>query len=272
MRATTFIRFLAALLLATSVALAGSTAAQAQGRETTLGAGDVVRVTVFQNPDLTTETRVSESGAITFPLVGAVPVGGLSVPAAERKIADMLREGGFVLQPQVNLLVVQSRSNQVSVLGQVNRPGRYPLDTASSRLTDVLAQAGGVAPTGDDVVILSGERDGKPVRLQIDVGGLFARDDDARNLVVQPGDTIYVNRAPMFYIYGEVQRPGGFRVERDMTVMQALAQGGGPTLRGTVRGLQLHRKTAGGAVEVLEPALTDRIQPEDVLHVQESLF
>ncbi len=271
MRLPAFLHLFAALLLAAGLAFCGGAAAQ-QDRETTLGAGDIVRITVFQNPDLTTETRVAESGAITFPLIGAVPVGGLSAPAAERKIADMLREGGFVLQPQVNLLVVQSRSNQVSVLGMVNRPGRYPLDTASSRLTDVLAQAGGIAPTGDDVVILSGQREGKPLRREIDVGGLFARDDDARNLVVQPGDTIYVNRAPMFYIYGEVQRPGGYRVERDMTVMQALAQGGGPTLRGTVRGLQLHRKTAGGAVEVLEPALTDRIRPEDVLHVQESLF
>ncbi|CAG0930866.1 MAG: hypothetical protein EFKGCFLK_02765 [Rhodocyclaceae bacterium] len=264
MRATGLILLLAGLLAAGPAA--------AQGRETTLGAGDIVKITVFQNPDLTTETRVSEGGAVTFPLVGAVPVGGLSVPSAEKKIADMLREGGFVLQPQVNVLVVQSRSNQVSVLGQVNRPGRFPLDTANSRLSDVLAQAGGMTAQGDDTVTLAGVRQGQPVRLQIDVPAIFQRGDADKDILVQPGDTIYVHRAPMFYIYGEVQRPGAFRVERDMTVMQALAQGGGPTLRGTVRGLRVHRKDTEGKVSEIEPALADKIQPEDVIYVQESLF
>ena len=113
--------------------------APAQGQEYALGAGDVVRITVFQNPDLTTETRVSESGAITYPLIGSVPVGGLSIGAAEKKIATMLREGGFVLQPQVNMLVLQIRGNQVAVLGQVNRPGRFPLETSNNKLSDMLA-------------------------------------------------------------------------------------------------------------------------------------
>ncbi|NBX20375.1 MAG: polysaccharide export protein EpsE, partial [Betaproteobacteria bacterium] len=99
-----------------------------------LGAGDTIRVQVFQNPDLTIETRVSESGIITYPLIGAVPLGGLSVAAAEKKIADALQTGGFIQKPQVNIALIQIRGNQVSVLGQVARPGRFPLETVNTRL------------------------------------------------------------------------------------------------------------------------------------------
>ena len=118
-----------------------------------LGPGDVLRIQVFQNPDLTTETRVSETGLITYPLIGNVEVGGLPVTAAEKKIAAALKNGGFVRQPQVNIIVLQMRGNQVSVLGQVNRPGRFPLETVS-RVSDMLAMAGGATPTGDDSAIV----------------------------------------------------------------------------------------------------------------------
>ena len=246
--------------------------AHAQGREYTLGAGDVVKISVFQNPDLTTETRVSESGAITYPLIGAVPVGGLSIGDAEKKVAAMLREGGFVLQPQVNMLVLQVRGSQVAVLGHVNRPGRYPMETLNNKLSDVLALAGGITPLGSDTVTLIGVREGKPVRMEIDVPAMFQGAGAEPDIAIHPGDAIYVHRAPQFYVYGEVQRPGAYRAERDMTVMQALAQGGGPTLRGTERGLRVHRKGKDGKVQELQPAMTDPIQPEDVIYVRESLF
>src|SRR2546428_13003842 len=96
---------------------------QADSRET-LGAGDSIRVTVFQNPDLTTETRISERGTITFPLIGEIAIAGLTPAGAEARIAGQLIEGKFVLKPQVSLNVIRVRSRQVSVLGQVARPGR----------------------------------------------------------------------------------------------------------------------------------------------------
>ena len=242
------------------------------GGEYVLGSGDIIRITVFQNPDLTTETRVSETGAITFPLVGNVEVGGLTVPAAENRLAEQLRSGGFVLQPQVGILPLQMRGNQVAVLGHVNRPGRYPLETFNMRLTDMLANAGGVAAAGGDQLVLIGVRDGKSVRMEIDVPSLFQKGDMSADVTLAGGDVIYVNRAPMFYIYGEVQRPGAFRLERDMTVMQALATGGGTTSRGTVKGLQIHRRDEIGRVSVIEPRMNDPLRTDDVIFVQESLF
>lgn len=237
-----------------------------------LGAGDSLRIQVFQNPDLTIETRVSENGYITFPLIGAVELGGLSIGAAEKKIAGALEKGGFLKQPQVTILLTQIRGNQVSVLGQVNRPGRFPMETANTRVTDMLANAGGATATGDDVAIVTGARNGKPFRKLIDIPQLFLVDGAADDIVLQGGDAIYVHRAPVFYIYGEAQRPGAYRIERGMTVMQALAQGGGPTPRGSEKRLRLHRKGASGSISELEPQLTDPVLPNDVIYVKESLF
>src|SRR5258708_25067901 len=125
-----------------------SGAAFGQSREA-LGEGDTVLITVFQNRDLTTETRISERGTITFPLIGEVAIAGLTPAGVEARIAERLRVGKFLLKPQVSLNVIRVRSRQVSVLGQVARPGRYALDDASSNLIDILALAGGVSPTGD---------------------------------------------------------------------------------------------------------------------------
>ena len=237
-----------------------------------LGAGDTIRVQVFQNPDLTIETRVSEGGSITYPLIGAVDLGGLSVGAAEKKIADRLQQGGFIQRPQVNISIIQIRGNQVAVLGQVARPGRFPLETVNTRLTDVLAMAGGVMPTGDDFVVVSGVRSGQAFRRQIDVPAIFLSGQTEDNLVLRGGDIVYAQRAPMFYIYGEAQRPGSFRVERGMTVMQALALGGGPTARGSEKRLRLHRSAENGRILQSTPQLTDLVQANDVIYVSESIF
>lgn len=237
-----------------------------------LAAGDVVRISVYQNPDLTLETRISESGVVSYPLLGSVRLGGNTVSQAEKVLADGLRSGNFVKQPQVSILVMQVRGNQASVLGQVNRPGRFPIEVADMRLSDLLAMAGGISGAGADTLYLVGTRDGKPFRREIDLPGIFRSESRQDDLVVQNGDVIYVERAPVVYIYGEVQRPGALRLERDMTVMQALATGGGLNLRGTEKGLRVHRRGSDGKLQVLQPAMDDRLLAGDVVYVRESLF
>ncbi len=237
-----------------------------------LGSGDAIKIVVFQNPDLTLETRVSESGSITYPLIGSVNIGGLTIEAAEQRIAAGLKNGGFVQQPQVNIVLGQVRGNQVSVLGQVNRPGRFPLETFNTRLSDVLAMAGGIAPTGSDTVIVTGIREGKPFRKEIDLPGIYVDGRAGDDLVVSGGDVVYVHRAPVFYIYGEAQRSGVYRIERGMTVQQALAQGGGPTVRGTESRIRLDRRNAQGQLERLTPEMHEPIRADDVVYIRESLF
>lgn len=263
-----FVRWLLAVFL-----MAAGLAQAAPAGDYVLGAGDIIRVTVFQNPDLTLDARISDSGAISYPLLGTVKLGGLSVGDAEKKLADGLREGNFLKQPQVSILVTAVKGNQVSVLGLVNRPGRYPLESGTTRLSDVLAQAGGiVAIQGSDTVVVSGKRHGKAFRKEIDFPLVFAASGSKDDLVLENDDIIWVDRAPYIYIYGEVQRPGTQRLERDMTLLQALAASGGLTLRGTQKGIRVHRRDASGAVQVITPDLNDTLKPNDVIYVKESLF
>lgn len=256
-----FSLWLAALALA---------AGAAHGADLPLGTADVLKISVYNNPDLTTEARVSEGGFVTFPLLGQVAVAGLAPAAAEKKIATLLESGGFVKKPQVNILVTLIQSQQVSVLGQVNRPGRFPID-ASRSVLDVLALAGGVNPEGGDVISVLRKRNGATTKDSIDLEQIM-RTGNLGELDVAGGDVVYVERAPRFYIYGEVQRPGLFRLERNMTVLQALAAGGGLTARGTERGLRIKRRDAAGKLQIMEAQHDDLVRPDDVVYVKESLF
>ena len=275
-----FLRYvLLALTLCSSVAFAqtspSATAAAATTAKTEalLGAGDVVKITVYQNPDLTVDgARISETNQINFPLVGNVAIGGLTATAAEQKIAKLLRDGGFVLRPQVTIQVGQIRSAVISILGQVGKPGRYPIETVGAKVSEMIAAAGGVVPGGADVVTLVGTRNGRPIKLDIDLPAILQSGKAELDLEVQNGDVIYADRAPTAYIYGEVQRPGQFKLERGMTLMQALAQSGGLTARGTQRGIKVHRRDANGAVEIISVDLNDPVARDDVIYVKESLF
>jgi polysaccharide biosynthesis/export protein len=325
--------------------------ASAQEPNYVLGPGDVVKITVFNNPDLTLEARVSEAGLISYPLIGQVKIGGITTFAAEKRIAGMLNKGGFIKDPQVNILVTLFQSKLVSVLGSVYKPGRYPLERTTNladllalvggvtpdgsdlvtivdasgkteydmqkivgkanglksiilsggevvyvhsrdisvmgqvlrpgkyavvggvrTVADFLTVAGGIIPTGSDTVTVTTVRDGKINRFDVDVDSLFRTGDNTANIELASGDSVYVPHAPMFYIYGEVNRPGSYRIERGMTVMQALAQGGGLTLRGTQRNIKLNRRNTNGDTLELHPTLTDLVQQDDVLYIQESLF
>jgi len=241
--------------------------------EPVLGVGDVVRITVYQNPDLTVDNgRISESGLINFPLIGSVAIGGLPVSAAEQKIAKALRDGGFVLRPQVTIQIGTIRSSVVSVLGMVTKPGRYPIEVVGTKVSEMIAQSGGVAVGGGDIVTLAGTRNGKPIKLDIDLPAILQAGKSELDLTVENGDILFVDRAPTAYIYGEVQKPGQFRIERGMSLMQALAQAGGLTPKGTERGIKLHRRDANGNVTITEPRMNEPVQRDDVFYVKESLF
>jgi len=246
--------------------------AEAARDDYVLGPGDAIRIQVFQNPDLTVEARVSEAGVISYPLLGAIRVGGLSPTNVERLIGQRLRDGKFLQNPQVTVNITTFRSQQVSVLGNVTRPGRYPIETTGMRLSEVLSLAGGISPTGADEVVLVTTRDSKPIRMEIDLVDMFASGDLSQDPQMQAGDVIYVNRAPQYYIYGQVQRPGQYGVDRGLTLAQAIAKGGGLTLRGTDRGVRVHRRYGNKQIQILEPKLDDPIRPDDLIFVRESVF
>lgn len=241
--------------------------------EAVLGVGDIIRITVYQNPDLTVESaRISEVGQINFPLIGNVKLGGETINTSEQKIAKMLRDGGFVLRPQVTIQLGQIRSAVISILGQVSKPGRYPIETVGSKASEMIAAAGGVLPGGADIVTLVGARNGRSIKLDIDLPAILQSGKAELDIPVDNGDILYVDRAPIAYIYGEVQRPGVLRLERGMSLMQVLAQSGGLTQRGTARGIKVHRRDANGALAILDLQMNDPVVRDDVIYVKESLF
>jgi polysaccharide export outer membrane protein len=261
------IRALSALL-----ALVLSATAFAATKGYVMGPGDTVKIAVYQNPDMTIETRISEVGSVTFPLLGPVEIGGLTPAQAELRLASLLKSGGFVPRAQVTIIVTQFRSRQVSVLGQVNHPGRYAIEEPSVRLTDVLAIAGGIAPTGGETVTVIRAGEGGEQRIEIDLLGLFDGPAQPRNVELANGDTVFVPRIPVFYIYGEVQKPGAYRLERRMTVMQAVSLASGLTLRGSEKGLRIVRRNANGTAKSFTASTEDYVLQDDVIYIKESLF
>ena len=248
-----------------------ATLAEGGSAEYVLGAGDVVHITVFNNPELATDARISETGAISFPLIGNIPVVGLTISQAQDAIAKKLGEGHFVAKAQVNILPTLLVGSQVTVVGHVNRPGRYPLQTINTHVSDALAAAGGVDAVGADTIILIQHRDGKEARKPLDVTELFVKGSQQDELV-QGGDTLYVPREPVFYVYGEVEKPGACRLERHMTVMQGLAVGGFANEKGSERRTQMYRQDDDGKMHEVEVNLTDMLKPNDVIFVRLRIF
>jgi polysaccharide biosynthesis/export protein len=254
-----------------AAAVGASSAQQDKPGDYRLGAGDSIKVQVYQNPELSFEVRVSESGVVNYPLVGPVQLGGLTVGEAEQRIAKALQTGNILKAPQVSINVATVRGSQVAVLGEVHKPGRFPLETTNVRVSEMIAAAGGVTPNGDDRVVVTGTRNGQPFRKEVDVQALFAgRSND--DVTLQPGDTLFVSKAPMFYISGEAQKPGTYRIERGMTVQQAIAAGGGITNRGSMGRIRITRTNPDGQKVTIDPRLSDPVQPGDVLLVRESIF
>lgn len=260
-----------AVLLGCALLAACAGAAAAEPRAA-LGAGDTIRITVFQNPDLSLEARLSERGTIAYPLLGEVALAGRTPLEAGAYLARELRAREYLREPQVSVTLLELRSRQVSVLGEVAKPGRYALEDGGLRLTDLLALAGGIAPGGGDEVVVTGVRDGEARTLRIDVPAMMKSGDLQADPELRAGDTVYVPRAPVFYVYGEVQRAGAYRLEPNLRVMNALSLGGGLTPRGTERAPQIHRRMPDGSLRVLEARLTDPVEAGDVVYFRESLF
>ena len=233
-----------------------------------LGPGDLLKIATFGYNDLSADVRVSESGNITFPLIGQVPVEGLSTRDVETLITERLAAGSFIKGAQVSVLIVEYQSQKVSVMGQVAKPGQYHLDGAT-RVLDLLAKAGGTIDdsAGDRAVLL--RHDGRSE--VIDLEALF-NGDAKQNPTVANGDTINVPRAPRFYIYGEVQKPGAYRLERNMTLSRAISAGGGLTARGSERRVVVKRRGEAGVENTASIDGADPIREDDVLYVKESLF
>lgn len=237
-----------------------------------LGPGDAVTVRVFGRPEFDTTSYVGEDQNLNVPLAGPVRVGGLSPSAAANKIATALRQGEFLVDPQVSVTLEQFRSQQVSVLGEVRTPGRFALESKTSVL-DMLALAGGVNEIGADVIyLMRRSADGQMQNQAIDLKKLIGGNASQFSVSLQGGDSIYVPRAEQFYVYGEVQAPNMYRLEPGTTVVQAIARSGGLTPRGSDSRIEIRRKNSKGQYREFSASLGDTVEPNDVIRVKERIF
>lgn len=237
-----------------------------------LGVGDVLRINVYGQNDLSTVSRIDESNKISFPLIGEIEIGNISQTEAEKRIEMALFDGGYVREPQVTIVVEQQHSRQVSILGHVNKPAKYSLEQPS-RLLDILAMAGGITRDGSDIVrLIRNSNTDRQEQLDINIREMLVSGEMSNNLRIESNSIIYVAPMDKFYIYGQVNRPGTYRLEPGMTVMQALAVGGGINVKGSKRGLHINRHINDGSIETIEADVTMRLQANDVIYVEERLF
>lgn len=227
-----------------------------------LGINDEIQVSVFGARPLDVKTRIKEDGTITLPLLGEVSAKGMTTGALAGNIATKLKRGGYFVDPVVNVEVVSFVSNAVTAFGSLQQPGVYPLDRSQS-VAMMLARAGGARPDAADYLIL--RRPGQPDK-RISLADLAT--DNGTGAPLAPGDTIFVPAAPVLFIYGQVHNPGKIVMRSGMTLRQALAEAGGPTLAGSQRKITLNR----GASTMKRVDLDIEVQPGDVFYINEKLF
>ncbi|MGE3274107.1 MAG: polysaccharide biosynthesis/export family protein [Vicinamibacterales bacterium] len=245
-----------------------------------VGPTDTLRVTTFNEPELSGSFRIDADGTITFPLLGRVRVAGQTVQQIEQALTQLLRDG-YVRRAQVSVEIENFRSRSIFILGEVRTPGKYPLQ-GNVTLLEVLALAG--SPTdaaGAEVVVLRPQgtvtvgapalpEDGQSAEvtrvnlIDLQQGRL------ATNVFLQDGDTVFVPAAARFYVTGHVRNPGSFVVPRDgITVQQAIALAGGLTERGSNRGIKIRREVKPGEFEEIKVELTDKVQPNDTVIIRQ---
>jgi len=237
-----------------------------------LGPQDAITIHIDEDPTLGGPSTVGDDGTIRVPYVGSVPVGGLSPDAAARRAEQALRDGKFFVNPHVTITVTQSLSQRVSVLGEVKTPGRYPVDAKTS-IVDLIAQAGGFTELSADVIYVSRtDTAGNVKKFAVNMRGLNDPKNTMPEQVLRGGDSVFVPRADQFFILGEVQKPAMYKLEPNMTVLQAISVAGGVTLKGSDRRVEIKRPGKNGTDQVVKAKANDLVQPGDVIRVKESIF
>jgi polysaccharide export outer membrane protein len=241
--------------------------------ELLIGKGDLIEVTVFGAPDFDRQLRVSETGEVVLPLVGAVQVAGLSTTQSGALIAKKLAAGQFFNDPQVEVLEKEYATQGVSVLGEVQKPGVYPLH-GPRKLFDVLSLAGGEGPKAGKVVTIT-RRDDPQNPINVNLSHEPEKSMQG-NVDVLPGDTVVVSKAGIVYVVGDVRLPGGFVIDNstDMSLLKVLAMAQGPNHTAALARSRLIRKTPQGQEEM--PIALDKIlsaqAPDQKLQADDIVF
>ena len=227
-----------------------------------IGPDDVVEVTVVGQPEFTTRGRVRADGTIVLPYVGSTPVSGETPVTLAKRVAAVLKAGGYYSNPIVSVEIAGYASRYVIVLGAVGQSGLQPVDRPY-RVSEIIARAGGLRADGADFVILRREKGGE-VKLPFEKLATGDLEDDP---LVAPGDKVYVPPAETYYIYGQINAPGVYPIRDKLTLRKAIARGGGLGAAGSQKKISVYRD---GKKTPL--ALDEAIRPDDVVVIGQRSF
>jgi polysaccharide export outer membrane protein len=214
-------------------------------KEYKIGAHDLLEIKVVEVPELNLTVRVSEGGSITLPLLGRVDLGGLTKDAVEQKIASMLSEK-YVKNPQVTVFIREYQSNRLTLIGAVKTPGMYEI-VGKMNLLELISRAGGFAEnSGNELFVMRAGQNGVKEKMTIDLNDLILNGNPNLNIPLQPNDEIIVplDKIIQVYVWGEVKSPGALsvKISKKITLLQAIAQAGGPTDSAKKSGVIIKRK------------------------------
>lgn len=238
-----------------------------------VGPGDVLKITVYDNPDLDATVRVSADGSIQLPLIGSVTLLDLSVEQVQHRVEKLLADG-YLRDPQVTVFIEEFRSQKVVVNGHVLKPGVYELRGPTS-LLELISMAGGLRENASDRLTINrigvaGVREQEI--LHVDLKALLESGASKLNVPIFDKDSVFIARAGMFYVTGEVAKPDAYKFEDGTTVLKAISIAGGFSriaAKGKVRIVRI----IDGRERVMDKVpLQEPVQPDDVIVVPESFF
>ncbi len=236
-----------------------------------VGPGDVLGISVYDNEDLTTKVRVSSSGTIVMPLLGQVEVQGGTVNAITDKITRLLADG-YLVNPQVNIFVEEYRSKKVVVLGNVRTPGLIELSGPTNFL-ELISKAGGLEKDAGDTATIQRKKDGEASTvIVIDLLALIEKGDLSQNMQIVDGDTVFISKAGMCFITGEVEKPGTYACGDGTTVLRLVALAGGFTGKAAKSSVNVVRIVDNEKQVSKNVDLYMALQDNDVVVVPESFF
>ncbi len=247
--------------------------ARADQQDYLVGAGDVIKISVYDNPDLSSVCRISTDGSIQFPLVGTVPLAGLTIEGVTRQIEQLLADG-YLVNPQVSVFIEEYRSKKVVIIGHVANPGVYEL-RGQTHLLELISMAGGLRENAGDQVTINRKEtaDGQQQKvLRINLQALLSSGDPSLNPQILDQDSVFIDKAGMFYVTGEVEKPASYKFEEGTTVLKAISMSGGFTKIAAKNRVRIVRIIDGKEQLLEKVSMQEPLLPDDVIVVPESFF
>jgi polysaccharide export outer membrane protein len=245
----------------------------ASAQDYIIGEEDIIKITIYGHPDLTTTARVSGDGVINFPLVGVIEVQGLTVAQISEKLSAMLSDG-YVVDPHVSVFIEEFKSKKTIIMGQVKNPGIYALSGHTSFL-ELLSKAGGLAKDAGEKAIIkrrAGPADTNEKIITIDLKRLVEAGDTSLDVALMDNDNIYIVKAGVFYITGEVKKPDAYKYEEGTTVIKAVTMAGGFTDKASTSRARIIRKVDGKEQLIEKVEMDEPVLQDDIIVVPESFF